>query len=441
MQNVKNNLSYAFQATDSQNLTAVQLQKVLSSLMLAYNELKSQNMTLDMSRGKPGPDQLELCRPIMDVLDSKSDYTAEDGTDCRNYGLLDGLPEAKRLMAALLDVPAQNVLVGGSSSLNMMYDVIARAMLFGVAGSQKPWGAYDKIKFLCPVPGYDRHFAICEDFGIEMVPVEMDENGPDMDTVAALVAADETIKGIWCVPKFSNPGGQVYSDEVVRRFAALAPKAKDFRIFWDNAYCVHELYDEEIPLLSLYDELKKTGREDMAFLFCSTSKISFTGAGLAAMAASEQNLAEIKKHMTVQTIGHDKINQLRHVRFFKDKAGILDHMKKHAAITRAKFERVMDILEENFGQNGATSWSQPKGGYFISFNTLPGCAKRTAALCKEAGITLTPAGAAYPYGHDPYDRNIRIAPTFPSLQELDTAARALCLCAKIAIAEKLLADL
>lgn len=409
-----------------------------STLFDKYSEYKAKNHKLDMSRGKPGADQLDLVTDMLTILKTNRDCFAQDGTDCRNYGALDGIPEAKRLFAELFDVSIDEVLVGGNSSLNMMFDTIARAMSFGVLGSEKPWGKYDKIKFLCPVPGYDRHFTICQYFGIEMINIEMNSDGPDMNEVERLAASDDTIKGIWCTPKYSNPDGITYSDKVVRRFASLKPAAKDFRIFWDNAYIVHDLSDDKDTLLNIMDECKKEGNTDIVFEFVSTSKISFTGAGVAAMAASADNLAQIKKIIFAQTIGPDKLNQLRHAKYFKNIQGINEQMKKHAAILKPKFDVVLNKLNSEFEGLGIAAWNSPKGGYFISFNTIEGCAKRTLSLLKDAGVNMTPAGATFPYGKDPKDRNIRIAPTFPPLGELKTAIDIFCLCVKIASLEKIL---
>ena len=405
-----------------------------------FQEIKGKGLKLDMSRGKPSEAQLNLSMGMMDVLNSTTDLRCSVGVDCRNYGVLDGIPEAKELMGSLLGLPAESMIVGGNSSLNMMYDTIARAMLHGVYGSPSPWCRLEKVKFLCPVPGYDRHFAICQHFGIEMICVPMNQDGPDMDLVEKLVSEDDSIKGIWCVPKFSNPNGLTYSDEVVRRFANLAPKAPDFRIFWDDAYFVHELTDEKVKLLNLFEEAKKTGKEDMVFVFCSTSKISYPGSGLAAMGASFHNIQNIKMQMAVQTIGNDKMNQLRHVRFFGNKQGVLEHMKKHAELIRPKFQLVERILEEELGFCGIARWTNPKGGYFISLDTQPGCAKRVISLCRQAGVAMTPAGSTYPYGMDPEDSNIRIAPTYPTLEELEPATKILCLCIKIATIEKMIAQ-
>lgn len=421
-------------------MNATDLSALKDSYMKEYESYQCKNLKLDMSRGKPGPDQLILSAPMLDVLSSQSALSALDGTDCRNYGCLDGIPEAKELMGSLLGLPAESMIVGGNSSLNMMYDTIARAMLHGVYGSPSPWCRLEKVKFLCPVPGYDRHFAICQHFGIEMICVPMNQDGPDMDLVEKLVSEDDSIKGIWCVPKFSNPNGLTYSDEVVRRFANLAPKAPDFRIFWDDAYFVHELTDEKVKLLNLFEEAKKTGKEDMVFVFCSTSKISYPGSGLAAMGASFHNIQNIKMQMAVQTIGNDKMNQLRHVRFFGNKQGVLEHMKKHAELIRPKFQLVERILEEELGFCGIARWTNPKGGYFISLDTQPGCAKRVISLCRQAGVAMTPAGSTYPYGMDSEDSNIRIAPTYPTLEELEPATKILCLCIKIATIEKMIAQ-
>ncbi|NMA79204.1 MAG: aminotransferase class I/II-fold pyridoxal phosphate-dependent enzyme [Clostridiales bacterium] len=402
-----------------------------------YTEFKNRNLTLDMSRGKPSTDQLDLSKGMLESLKS-DDYISEDGTDCRNYGILDGIKEAKQMFSQMLDVSTKEIIIGGNSSLNLMYDIIARAMIFGVLDSEKPWGKYDKIKFLAPSPGYDRHFAICEHFGIEMITIELNDDGPDMDRIEELVRTDETIKGIWCVPKYSNPDGITYSDEVVHRFANLRPAAKDFRIFWDNAYCVHDLTDNPDKLLNLLDECKKNGNDNMPLMFASTAKISFAGSGIAMVAASEDNINFIKKQMSIQTIGSDKINQLRHVRFFGDFNGILEHMKKHRSIIAPKFDVVIGMLDNEIAPLGIASYRKPNGGYFISLNTMDGCAKRVASLCKDAGVTLTPAGVTFPYSSDTRDRNIRIAPTYPPVSELKVAMELLCLCIKLASVEKLL---
>lgn len=405
-----------------------------------YAEAKAKNLKLDMSRGKPGADQLELSMPMLDILREGADFKSENGMDVRNYGVLAGIPEAKRLFAEMLGVKPEEVIVGGSSSLTLMFDAVQRAWNFGVPGGEKPWCKCDKVKFLCPVPGYDRHFSVTETFGIELVNVPMTKTGPDMDMVEKLVSEDESIKGIWCVPMYSNPDGITYSDETVKRFANLSPKAKDFRIFWDNAYCVHHLTDKPDTLLNLMDELKKTGKENMVYMFASTSKITFPGAGVAVMAASEENIQATLKILNFQAISYDKVNMLRHVRFFKNLDGINAHMEKHKKLLAPKFAAVLDTLDREVGDMGILDWVKPNGGYFISVNTLPGCAKRVVELCKEAGVVLTGAGATYPYKKDPEDRNIRIAPSYPPIEELQMAIDLFCLCVKLASAEKLLAE-
>lgn len=419
-------------------LSKEELLELKSSLEAKYQEFQSKNLKLDMSRGKPSIEQLDLTMEMMDVLNSHSDLTSEDGLDCRNYGGLDGIPEAKRLMQEIMEVGDEEIIIYGNASLNIMYDTISRSMTHGVMGST-PWCKLDKVKFLCPAPGYDRHFAICEFFGIEMITVPMTPNGPDMDIVEKLVHEDEAIKGIWCVPKYSNPQGYVYSDETVIRFANLKPAAKDFRIFWDNAYCVHHLYfDDPVEILNIVGECKKAGNPDMVYKFASTSKISFSGAGIAALVASKANIDDIKKQLAIQTIGYDKINQLRHARFFKNKAGVLEHMKKHAAIMRPKFEAVLNVLETELGGLEIGEWTKPKGGYFISFDSMEGCAKTIVAMMKDAGVVMTSAGATFPYGKDPKDSNIRIAPSFPHLEELELAAQIFTVCVKLASVNKLL---
>lgn len=378
---------------------------------------------------------------MMDVLSSGVNLVGEEGVDCRNYGVLDGIKEAQELLGAISEVSADKIIIYGNSSLNVMYDTVSRAMTHGVMGST-PWCKLDKVKFLCPVPGYDRHFAITEYFGIEMINVPMTPTGPDMDMVEKLVSEDEAIKGIWCVPKYSNPQGISYSDETVRRFAALKPAAKDFRIYWDNAYSVHHLYDDDQDvILEILDECEKAGNPDMVYKFTSTSKISFPGSGIAAIATSKNNIEEIKKQLAIQTIGHDKVNQLRHVLFFKNLDGVVEHMRKHAAILRPKFEAVISTLETELGGLGIGSWVKPKGGYFISFDAMDGCAKAIVAKAKEAGVVMTGAGATYPYGKDPKDSNIRIAPSFPSAEELKLAAELFVLCVKLVSVQKLLGEI
>ena len=405
-----------------------------------YEDVKAKGLKLDMSRGKPAASQLDMEMDFLDALNSASDVKTEAGVDCRNYGLLDGIPEAKKLMADMLGVTADQVIVCGNASLNIMYDTIARSMIFGVLGST-PWCKLDQVKFLCPVPGYDRHFAITEQFGIEMINIPMTQQGPDMDLVEKYVNSDPAVKGIWCVPKYSNPQGYTYSDETVRRFAALKPAAEDFRIFWDNAYVIHDLYeDKSDALLEILGECEKAGNPDMVYEFCSTSKVTFAGSGISAVASSKANLDFFKKTMTIQTIGYDKLNQLRHVRYFKNIEGMKEHMKKHAAIMRPKFEAVLAVLERELGGLSIGSWTKPNGGYFISFESMEGCAKAIVERCKEAGVVLTGAGATYPYKKDPADSNIRIAPTFPSEQELALATDLFVLCVKLVSVEKLLAQ-
>ncbi len=414
-----------------------QLETLLRQLREEYQGYQARGLSLDMSRGKPNTQQLDLCQGMLDTVSSSLGAVSESGIDCRNYGLLDGLPEVRRLLADMLQVAEDEIIVGGNSSLNLMYDCMTRALLYGVYGSDKPWCKEPEIKFLCPVPGYDRHFAITQHFGIKMINIDMTPEGPDMDQVEQYIT-DPAVKGIWCVPKYSNPTGVTYSNRVVRRFAKLCPAARDFRIFWDNAYTIHDLYDEGDRLLDLFALLKDEGKEDMVFIFGSTSKISFAGAGLAAVAASRRNIQFMMRQLAIQTISYDKISQLMHVRFFGDYRRMKEHMKLHAAILRPKFQLVQDIFREELEGLGVAGWTEPRGGYFISFQTLPHCAKRTVALCKNAGVTLTSAGATFPYGIDPEDSNIRIAPSYPTLEELETAARLFCLAVKIASVEYLL---
>lgn len=419
------------------NMNNSELRELLNKLLKKYEGFRPKNLKLDMARGKPCPQQLDLSSGLFGSVGDDC-FKTIDGIDCRNYGILDGIPEAKKLFSEMLEVSTKEIIIGGNSSLNMMYDTIARAWIFGVYGSDIPWGKLPKVKFLCPSPGYDRHFAICESFGIEMIPIEMKKDGPDMDTIETLVSTDDSIKGIWCTPKYSNPEGITYSDEVVERFAGLKPKARDFRIFWDNAYVVHHLYDKHDELKNILDECKKQGNPDMVFIFSSTSKITFPGAGVAMIAASENNINFIKEKMQFQTIGHDKLNQLRHVRFLKNLENIEQHMKKHASILRPKFEAVLNILETELGGKDIAWWNKPRGGYFISFNTMDGCAKATVKMASEAGVTLTKAGATYPYGKDPRDCNIRIAPSFPPVDELKMAIEILCICVQIVSIRKIL---
>lgn len=419
-------------------LSEQELLALKEDLNRQYEEAKAKGLKLDMSRGKPSPSQLDMERDFLDVIRSDSDVKTKSGTDCRNYGLLDGIPEAKKLMADMIGVSEDMIIVFGNSSLNIMYDTVARSMLFGVLGST-PWCKLDKVKFLCPVPGYDRHFAITEQFGIEMVNIPMTAEGPDMDLVEKYVNEDPTVKGIWCVPKYSNPQGYTYSDETVKRFASLKPAAEDFRIYWDNAYAIHDLYeDESDELLEILEECRKMGNPDMVYEFASTSKVTFPGSGISALASSKANLDSIRSTMTIQTIGPDKLNQLRHVIYFKDIDGMKAHMMKHAQIMRPKFEAIEKVLEKELGGLEVGSWTKPRGGYFISFESMEGCAKEIVQKCKDAGVVLTGAGATYPYKKDPKDSNIRIASTFPSEEELATATDLFVLCVKLVSVEKLL---
>lgn len=414
-----------------------ELQTIQAELQQQYENYKKLGLTLNMSRGKPSKAQLDLSLPMLDI----KEITAEDGTDARNYGVLDGLPEAKRFMAEFMSVPEENVIVFGNSSLNIMYDTVMRAYVFGVLPEQTPWKDQGKLKFLCPVPGYDRHFGVTEAFGFELINVPMTSNGPDMDIVEKLVKDDPQIKGIWCVPKYSNPEGYVYSDETVRRMAVMPTAADDFRVFWDNAYCVHYLdMNDQAEILNFLAECAKAGYPERPYIFGSTSKITFPGAGLAAFAAGPETIKYVKKLMASQTIGHDKLNQLRHVKFFGNREGLMRHMAKHAEILRPKFQMVAETLERELSGLGCADWTVPKGGYFMSFNTLPGLAKKVVTMCKEAGVELTGAGATYPYGKDPEDKNIRLAPSMPPVEDLKIAAELFCLCVKLASVEKLLAE-
>lgn len=415
-----------------------ELLELKSQLEAEFEDVKGKGLKLDMSRGKPAAEQLDLGKKLLDIVNGESDMKAENGLDTRNYGGPEGIPEAKALMAEMVGTKPENVIVFGNSSLNIMFDTVSRAMTHGIMGNT-PWAKLDHFKFLCPAPGYDRHFRVTEYFGAELVTIPMLEDGPDMDMVEKLVSEDESVKGIWCIPKYSNPTGVVYSDEVVRRFANLKPAAKDFRIFWDNAYCVHDLYEDNQPqILDILSECEKAGNPDMVFEFASTSKVSFAGGGVSMMAASPANLAEVKKHMSTQTIGHDKINQLRHARYFKNMDGIKAHMMKHAASLRPKFEAVLNVLESDLGGLGIGTWTKPLGGYFISFDAMEGCAKAIVAKAKEAGLVMTGAGATYPYGNDPKDSNIRIAPSYPTPEELAVAGKVFVLSVKLVSVNKLL---
>ncbi len=419
-----------------QNVTGLQvsaLRALKEELDRQYAAFKAKNLKLDMSRGKPAGNQLDLSNASLDRLD---DFRTEDGTDVRNYGGLDGIAEARRLFGEVLGLNPANVMVGGNSSLNLMYDQMLRLVHFGTGGHQ-PWGKQPAMKFLCPSPGYDRHFMVCQDIGIEMIPVAMKDDGPDMDQVEALVAADPAIKGMWSIPLYSNPTGVSYSDEVVTRLGAMKTAAPDFRIFWDNAYGIHHVYGEQ-KLMDIFKACEAGGNPDRALFFFSTSKITFPGSGVALLAASEANLKEIRKHMGAQTIGPDKINQLRTVRFLKDAAGVKAHMAKHAGLLRPKFDIVLDTLDRELKGTGLASWTRPAGGYFVALDTLDGCAKATVALAKEAGVVMTGAGATFPYGKDPRDRNIRIAPTFPTCEELQVSMDLFTVCVKLAGVNKLL---
>ncbi len=420
------------------SLSKSELEALRTQLQKEYDEIKAKNLKLNMARGLPSAEQLDMEADFFNTLFPDTDFKSEMGIDCRNYGELIGISEARKLMGDMMEIDAENVIVFGNSSLNVMYDTVARSMVLGVCGST-PWCKLDKVKFLCPAPGYDRHFAITDQFGIEMITIPMTPTGPDMDMVEEYVNNDPAVKGIWCVPKYSNPQGITYSDETVKRFANLKPAAEDFRIYWDNAYCIHHLYDDKQDvLLEILDECAKAGNPDMVYKFCSTSKVTFPGSGIAALAASKNNIDFIKSIITIQTIGHDKLNQLRHVRYFGSIDGMRAHMEKHAKILRPKFELVLSELENELGELGIGEWTKPIGGYFVSFQTLNGCAKTVVAMCKEAGVTLTGAGATYPYKKDPDDSNIRIAPTFPPIEELAKALKIFVLCVKLASVRKLL---
>ncbi len=414
-----------------------ELKAEIANLKESYKKYQDMELSLDMSRGKPCREQLDLSMGMMDALNSEADLSCEDGTDCRNYGVLSGIQEAKVLIGDMMENNPENIIIYGNSSLNVMYDTVSRAMTHGIMGNT-PWCKLDRVKFLCPAPGYDRHFSITQYFGIEMITVPMTPEGPDMDMVEKLVSEDDSIKGIWCVPKYSNPQGYSYSDETVRRFARLKPAAKDFRIFWDNAYGIHHLYDDHQDyLIEILAECKRAGNPDLVYKFASTSKVTFPGSGIAALATSLNNLEDIQNQLKHQTIGHDKVNQLRHVRFFGDIHGMVEHMRKQADVIRPKFEAVEEIFEKNLAGLGVGEWTNPKGGYFISFDSLPGCAKAIVDRANKAGVKMTPAGATYPYGKDPLDSNIRVAPTYPSVEDLKTAANLFTVCVRLVSAEKI----
>ncbi len=419
--------------------TTEELRQIHQEAQQQYDDFKSLNLNLNMARGKPCAEQLDLALGVLEALHARSEFANSKGDDCRNYGVWNGLPEMRAIFSKMMEVPADQIILGNNSSLQMMFDCIAQGYTHGYSGCT-PWCKQEKLKFLCPAPGYDRHFAVTEYFGFEMIPVPMLKTGPDMDLIERLVADDETIKGCWCVPKYSNPTGITYSDETVRRFAALKPAAKDFRIMWDNAYCVHDLTDTPDTLLDLYAECLKHGTEDQVLFFASTSKISFPGAGVAALAASKLNIEDLKRRITTQTIGPDKLNQLRHILFLHDINGVYDLMQGHRQILQPKFQIVEESLERELGDLGIAKWSNPNGGYFVNLDVMNGCAKRVVNLCKEAGVVLTDAGATFPYGADPNDSNIRVAPTFPPQEELQQAMHLLCICVRLAASEKLLAD-
>ncbi len=422
-------------------MTKEELLKLHKELSAAYENVKGMGLNLSMARGKPSEDQLELSVPMLNIVNENTEFVRADGNDVRNYGGLSGISDAKKLFAQILDVKPSNIVLYGNASLTLMYDTVERAYVKGVLGS-KPWCKLDNVKFLCPVPGYDRHFTICEFFGIEMINVPMNDDGPDMDMVERLVSEDASIKGIWCVPKYSNPSGCVYSDEVVRRFAALKPAAEDFRIYWDNAYCIHHLYKDNQPeILNIITECEKAGNPDMVYEFCSTSKITFPGAGISALAASEKNIQATVDMMAVQTISHDKLNQLRHALFFPTIDSLKAHMMKHADIMRPKFEAVLECLDRELVDADIASWTRPVGGYFIGFDAMEGCAGKIVKMCKDAGVVMTDAGATYPYGRDPKDSNIRIAPSFPTAEELKKACEVFVTCVKLVSAEKLLENM
>jgi len=422
---------------DFNHLSTQQLQQIKNDLLDHYREFKSRGITLDITRGKPCPEQLDLSSDMLDIISSRN-YLTEEATDCRNYGGLDGIPEVKQLFAQYLEVAPEEIIIGGNSSLNMMHDTFMRAMVKGVTEDNLPWAKLPKVKFLCPSPGYDRHFFICDYLDIEMITVKMNDTGPDMDQVEELAAGDDDIKGIWCVPRYSNPTGVVYSDEVVDRLAAMKTKANDFRIFWDNAYAVHHLDDKPARLKNILTTCKQAGNPERVFIFGSTSKITFAGSGVAMMAGSTENMALTKKQMAFQTIGSDKLNQLRHAKFFKNVAGIEDHMKKHAAILKPKFEAVQDGLEKELAGKNIADWSRPGGGYFVSIDTMEGCAAAVIQMAAEAGVKLTPAGSTYPYMKDPLDRNIRIAPSFPPLEDIVSAMQLVGICIQLVSIEKIM---
>jgi DNA-binding transcriptional MocR family regulator len=412
----------------------LQISRRRQELLTRYREFQERKIALDMTRGKPCPEQLALSEGLLDAL-TRRDFKASDGSDCRNYGGIDGLPEAKVLFAEYMGVTPDEILIGGNSSLSMMHDAMAWAWLFGTTSESAPWARQPSVKFLCPSPGYDRHFSICEHFGIKMLPVQLRGDGPDMDAVEALASADAGVKGIWCVPKYSNPTGEVYSDEVVERLARMPAQAPDFRIFWDNAYAYHHLGEGPARVADILRACRMAGHPDRVLLFGSTSKISFAGSGIAFMAGNRANMSWAKRHLGFQTIGPDKLNQLRHVVFFKTMAGIESHMQRHAAILRPKFNAVQEVLDRELGGRGIAEWTRPTGGYFVSIHTRNGCARRVEQLAADAGVKLTPAGSTYPYKKDPCDRNLRIAPSFPSVEDIRSAMEVLAVSLELAFWE------
>ena len=416
-------------------MTLAQRQAEYAAVRAAYEQQKSLGLNLNMARGKPGRDQLDMVMDIFDVLKTPQDYII-DGVETRNYGEVAGIPAARALFAELLGCKASQVFVGGNASLQLMYDAVSKAFTHGLLHSEKPWSKLDKVKWICPVPGYDRHFKVTQSFGVEMISVPMTAAGPDMDMVEELVK-DPAVKGMWNVPKYSNPEGVVYSDETIRRLAAMKPAAPDFMLMWDNAYCIHEFDRDFAEFADILQLCADYGNADMVYEFASTSKVTFPGAGVGVMAASEDNIAYFTKLINIQTIGFDKINQLRHVRYLKDKATTLALMKRHAAILAPKFHAVLNALDKEIAPLGIADYKRPVGGYFVSVDAMPGCAKRTLALCKEAGVTMTGAGATFPYGIDPHDSNIRIAPSFPPVSELEQAIAIFCNALKLAALEKL----
>ena len=421
--------------TEFAEMSKEELEQAKEAADRDYEELKARNLSLDMSRGKPAPSQIDHANGMLKEM---TDYHTKTGMDVRNYGVLDGIPEMKELFSELLDIPAGQLIVGGNASLNLMFDAVMRLFVFGTMG-EKPWGRLDKVKFVCPSPGYDRHFTICETLGIEMIPVPMTKEGPDMDMVEELVGSDTSIKGIWCVPKYSNPQGICYSDETVDRLASMKTAAKDFKIFWDNAYGVHPVF-EDVKVKNIIDACEEAGTKNRPYYFFSTSKITFPGAGVSLIASSDENINEIKKIMGVQTIGYDKVNQLRHVQFFQNAEGLRAHMQVLAECMRPKFETVLKYLNKELAGTGLAVWEEPKGGYFVSVDVYPGCAKEVVRLAKEAGVVLTGAGATYPYKKDPKDSNLRIAPTYPTVEELEQAMELFCVCVKKAALHKLVRE-